>query len=257
MVLHKKITLWILFCLVAAYGYQPQMANLPRWSEGIGVQGGFDFLSYYNVKNNGDDKVNYEVYSSWLEQTYSFAKEIGIATRQQYYKETEPNLNYGAFHLMLPVKYFFDSNATARNLFLTPTAIYVSHSQKLFSGATFGFFYETFKVYFVTSAQTIWQINDKGDRTKTFEGKCESLFISDIGYHILYDKLNNSGLWTLMRIQFHNKENRSSHFTLQPSLMLYLDSINIIARVKLPIWQKDAENKENNYGLSIGISSAW
>ena len=253
MILHKKNILWILFCLVAVYGYQPQMANLPRWSEGIGVQGGFNFLSYYD-KN---DKVNYEVYSSWLEQTYSFTREVGIAIRQQYYKETESNIDYGVFHLMLPVKYFFDSHAAARNLFLTPTAIYISHSQKLFSGGSFGFFHETFRTYFIVSAKTIWQINDKSDQTQTFSGKLQWLLKSDIGYHILYDKENNSGLWTLMRIQFHTKQDISSHFTLQPSLMLYFDSINIIARLELPIWQKDIQNEKDNYALSIGISNAW
>ena len=250
--LNKKLQslIFTVFCLANLFGYQPQLGSLPRWNQGIGIQGGGTFSSY------SKEKKEYQIYSTWLEETYSFTREIGVTLRQSYFYETEQKNDFLAFYLTMPMKLFFDAHRAARNFFLKPTFVYIPTSQKGFGGASIGFFHETFRTYFVVALKTMFQLNDKPAVTRSFEGEMEAAVKSDFGYHFLYDKENNSGLWALLRAQFHT-EIEKSHLTLQPSLMGYWDSINGIVRFILPIWQESKDQSLKNYGISIGVSSAW
>lgn len=250
-----KIIYFILLNCFLFYGYQPQLGSLPRWSEGVGLQGGYSFVSYDKDKIKNQTKN--QIYNIWLEQTYSFTKEVGVTIRQSYFYESEIQKGYSAFYLTVPFKYFFDSRQVARNFFLNPTLVYSDGAESLFGGGVLGYFNETFRTYFVTSIQTMWQLSETQNFTRSFEGDFEWAAKSDLGYHFIYDRVSNSGLWGLMRIQFHEKKNKRSHFTLQPSIMGYFDSLNIIARIIVPVWQNSQDGSSRDYGLSIGIASAW
>ena len=258
------------------FSYQPNPYSLPRWSKGIGLQTGYQNRTFGETKDLTEVDSFY-----WLGGAYSFTRSLGITTRitfdeteiteKKSEKEEKSTSHYNTVLIGVPIKFFFDQEDVTINTFVIPSLIYYSPHEQWQGGGTVGLFRESFYTYFTLSFTYFSNLNaiKKKELTEKLDYHLFHYTItSDMGIHLYYNEDYFAGVWGLMRFnlhqEFYQEDNAAYHFTLQPTLLAYYQSITILFKYIFPVLQDsdfdDATIRSTFFlqqGFSIGIAKSF